>query len=93
MRSVMSRSSALRCVANGPGRRAAVHRLQHRRLDLDEAVAVQHVADGAHDGGAVVHHPAAVGVDDEVDVALADPQLGVGEARGACRAAAAAPCS
>jgi hypothetical protein len=63
-----------------PGRRAAVHRLQDRRLDLDEAVAVQHVAHGPHDGGAVVHHPAAVGVDDEVDVALPDPQLGVGEA-------------
>jgi hypothetical protein len=61
-------------------RRAAVDRLQHRRLDLDEAVAVQHVADGAHDRGAVGHHPAAVGVHDEVDVALADAQLGVGQA-------------
>ncbi len=60
--------------------RASVHRLQHRGLDLDEVVGVQHVAHRAHDRGPVADHAPAVGVDDQVDVAPADPQLRVGEA-------------
>ena len=79
MRSVMSRSSALRWVANGRAAAPPCTVCSTGRLDLDEAGAVQHVADRAHDAGPLVHHATAVGVDDEVDVALADAQLGVGQ--------------
>ena len=63
-----------------PRRRAAVHRLQHGRLHLDVAGVVQHVPHRAHDRRPVAHHPSALVVHDQVEVALPDPQLGVGQA-------------
>ena len=64
----------------GAGRGAAVHDLQHGRLDLDVRPVVERAAQAAHDGRALAGDAARVGVDDEVDVALADPGLRVGEA-------------
>ena len=59
---------------------AAVERLQHRRLDLDEAALVQEAADRGDDARALDEHLARVVVDDEVEVALAVARLDVGEA-------------
>ena len=63
-----------------PRRRAAGDRLQHRRLDLDEALAVEEAADEAHDAGADAEGLAHLGVHDQVDIALAVARLGVGQA-------------
>ena len=63
----------------GPGQRAAVERLQHRRLDLDEAVFVEHAAhrgDHTAAGDGVVPR---LLVDHQVEVALAVARLGVGQ--------------
>jgi hypothetical protein len=60
--------------------RAAVDRLQHRRLDLEEAVAVEVAAHGGDDPRAVDEHLAALGVGDQVQLALAVARLDVGQA-------------
>ena len=53
--------------------------LEDRRLDLDEAARVQRVADAAHDRRARVGDVARLGPHDQVDVALPDARLGVGQ--------------
>ncbi len=63
-----------------PRRRAAGDRLQHRRLDFDEAERIEELADEAHRAAALLEHALHVGVDDQVDVALAVADLGVGQA-------------
>ncbi len=62
------------------GQGAAVERLQHRRLDLDEAARVEEAADGGDDPRALEEHLARVVVGDQVEVALAVARLDVGEA-------------
>ena len=62
-----------------PRQGAAVQRLQHRRLDLDEAARVQEVADRLDDAGALHEHLARRVVDHEVEEALAVARLHVGE--------------
>ena len=62
-----------------PRQGAAVQRLQHRRLDLDEAARVQEVADRLDDAGALHEHLARRVVDHEVEKALAVARLHVGE--------------
>ena len=52
-----------------PRQGAAVERLQHGRLDLDETAPVEKLADGANDAGALHEHLARVVVDHEVEVA------------------------
>ena len=59
---------------------AAVDGLQHRGLDLDEAAGLEAVAKCPHRLAAVVQHPERLGVHHQVEVALPDPRLGVGEA-------------
>src|SRR5690606_10584290 len=49
--------------------------LQHRRLDLEKAAAVEVLAQRAHDTRAQPHHVAGRGARDEVDVALAHAGL------------------
>ena len=63
-----------------PRRSAAVARLQHRRLDLDEALAVEVGPDRRHDARAQHERLARLLVDEQVEVALAIAQLDVGEA-------------
>ena len=75
-----------------PRQGAAVERLQHRRLDLDEAALVQEPADGGDDAGALDEDLARVVVDDEVEVALAVAGLDVGEAVELLGHAGAATC-
>ena len=54
--------------------------VQHRRLDLDEAPSAERAAEAGDDRVADVERPAGLGVDDEVDVALAEAGVGVGQA-------------
>ena len=61
--------------ALGAGGGAAVDHLDHRGLDLDVALLVEDVADGAQGGGLGAHHVAGLLPHDEVGVALADPVL------------------
>ena len=58
---------------------AAVERLQHRRLDLDEAALVEEAADGGDDARPLDEHLADLVVGDEVEVAAAVARLDVGE--------------
>jgi hypothetical protein len=52
-----------------------VHRLQHRRLDLEVVARAQRLAQGRHDVAAHPQHPPRLVVDDQVDVPLPDPRL------------------
>ena len=54
--------------------------VEDRRLDLDEAAIAQRRAEARQHGVADLEDPTAVGVDDEVGVALAVADVGVGEA-------------
>jgi hypothetical protein len=54
--------------------------VEHRRLDLGEAALAERPAEAGDDLVTNVEGPAGVGVDDEVDVALAEAGVGVGEA-------------
>ena len=62
-----------------PGGRATRDRVEHRRLDLDEAALGEQLAHRAHDGEADLEHAARVVVRDQVDVALAVARVDVGE--------------
>ena len=64
-----------------PRGRAAVQRLQHRRLHLQEAVRVQELAQSAYDSCTTAEHLAHVGIDSQVRVALAGAQLRIFQAR------------
>ena len=59
----------------GPRRRAAVQGLEHRPLDLQVALGLQRLADGAGDARPGAQHGARLGADDEVVVALAHARL------------------
>ena len=61
----------------GPRRRAAGDRLHDRRLDLHEAAAVEEPPDRRHGLRAHFEHAAAVGVHDQIEVALAIAGLDV----------------
>ena len=64
------------CVRNGRAVGAAVHRLQHRRLDLEiSAGGRARSRSAAITVAALAHRAARLVADDEVDVAPADPQL------------------
>jgi hypothetical protein len=63
-----------------PRQRAAVERLQHRRLDLEEAVLIEVAADGRDDLRAGDEDLAGLLVGHQVELALAQPRLLVGEA-------------
>ena len=63
----------------GLGQGAAVQRLQHRRLHLDEAARVEEAADGGDDLRALEEHLARVVVGGQVEVPLAVARLDVGE--------------
>ena len=69
---------------------AADDRMHHRRLDLEEVARVEELADAAHDLRALAEHRADVGIDREIDVALAIARLDVARGRATCRAAGAA---
>ncbi len=58
---------------------AAIDRLQHRRLDFEEIVLVQELAQGPREGGAHTEGLAHLGVHHQVRVALAVAGLRVGE--------------
>ena len=58
-----------------PGRGAAVQRLQHRRLDLEESAALESVAQLTHDGNPLAGVLPGLRPDDEIDVALTHPSL------------------
>ena len=83
-------SSALKCVVNGARERAAVERLQHRRLDLDEPVVVEVAADRGHDLRPRDEELARLLVGHQVELAPAIAGLDVRAGRGACPAAGAA---
>ena len=61
-------------------RAAAVQRLQDRSLDLDKPLLGQELPDDGDDAGTELHRLADVGVDDQVDIALAVAGLLVGQA-------------
>ncbi len=61
--------------AERPGGRSAVHRLQHRRLDLEESTGVQPGAQGRHHGGPLADGAAGLVAHDQVHIAAADPQF------------------
>ena len=63
-----------------PRQRAAVDRLQHRRLDLDEALVVEEPAHRGDDLRAGEEQLARLLVGDQVELALAEARLGVGQA-------------
>ena len=73
------RSSALKCVDERPRQRAAVDRLQDRRLDLDEAFVVEEAADRGDDLGARDEDLAGLLVGHQVQLAVAQARLGVGQ--------------
>ncbi len=66
--------------AEGLGRGPAGHRLHHRRLHLHEAAVAQKLADQADDLHPFAEGVAHLGVDDQIQVALAVAGLHVGEA-------------
>jgi hypothetical protein len=70
-----------RVVASGEGsrQRAAVERLQDRRLDLEEALPVEVGADGRHHTSARGEELAHLGVGDQVELAPAVTRLHVGQ--------------
>ena len=61
--------------AERAGRGATVHELDDRRLDLDVALGLEGLPDGAQRGGLGAHHVAGLLAHDEVGVALAHPAL------------------
>ena len=61
------------------GGRATRDRVEHRRLDLDEAALGEELAQGTDDGEPDLEHAAGVVVRDQVDVALAVAGVDVGE--------------
>jgi hypothetical protein len=61
--------------AERTGGSAAVHQLQHRRLQLQVALGVQGLPDAAGHRGARPYHVAGLRADDEVGVALPHPGL------------------
>ena len=61
--------------AERPRGRAAVGQLQHRGLDLDEALLVERRAQRPQHGGLGAHHVARLGPHDHVDVAQPHPRL------------------
>jgi hypothetical protein len=68
------------CVVMGhkrPGQRAAVERLQHRGLDLQEAALVEPLAGRPDGGGALGEELTRLRVGDEVELATAIARLGV----------------
>ena len=71
------RSSALKCVDERARQRAAVDRLQHRRLDLDEALVVEEAADRGDDLRARDEDLAGLLVGHQVELAVAQARLGV----------------
>ena len=75
MRSTISWSKAFMWVRNGPRRGAAVDELDDGRLDLDVALVVEGLPDGAQRRGLGAHHVAGLLAHDEVGVALPDPAL------------------
>ena len=70
--------------------RAAVDRLQHRGLDLDEALVVEEAPDRGDDLGARDEDLAGLLVGHQVQLAVTQARLGVRQARGASPAADAA---
>ena len=60
-----------------PRQRAAGDLLHHRRLDFEEAVRLQELPDRRHRGRANLEHPAHVGIDDQIEIALAVADLDV----------------
>ena len=74
-----------------PGVGAAVQRLQHRGLDLEEPALVQFLANRPGHRAAQLGHLPGLRVDDQVHVALPHPGLPGRTGRRACPAAAAAP--
>ena len=60
-----------------PRQRAAGNRLHHRRLDFQEAVPLQKIANRSDRGGANLEHPPHLGVDDHVEITLAIANLDV----------------
>ena len=60
-----------------PRQRAAGDRLHHRRLDFEEAVRLQELANRRHRGGANLEHAPHVGIDDQIEIALAIADLDV----------------
>ena len=63
----------------GPRGRSCRNQLQHRRLDLDEAAAIEELANAAHDRRAGLEDLTRFGVGDQVEIALAITGLQVGE--------------
>ncbi len=63
-----------------PGYCTARDRLHHRRLDLEEAPCIEHVAQETHEARALLEHRAAVLVHDQVDIALTIARLGIRKA-------------
>ena len=60
-----------------PRQRAAGDRLHHRRLDLEEPAGDQELADRRDDAAAHLEHAPRVGVDDQIEIALAVADLDV----------------
>ena len=63
-----------------PGMSPAGLDVQHRGLDLDEALLVEGAAEAGDDGMADLEGAPGIGVHDEVGVSLTEPGVGVGEA-------------
>jgi hypothetical protein len=63
----------------GPRGGAAIDGLQHRGLDLEEAPAVEHPPHGGHDAAALHDQATRLLVDEQVEVALAEAHLDVGQ--------------
>ena len=63
-----------------PRQRAAGDRLHHRRLDLEIAAGVQERADRRQHPAAHLEHLARIGIDDQIEIALAVAGLDVGQA-------------
>jgi hypothetical protein len=83
----------LECVVvrlEGLGRGAAIDGMQHRRLDLHEAVILHEAADAGDDLRALLETQLRIGVGQDVEMALAVAQLDVGQTRATFRASAAA---
>src|SRR3546814_1342461 len=64
-----------------PRRRAASDRLQHRRLDFDEAECIEKIADEANALSALFERALDLRIDDQIDVALTIADLGIGQSR------------
>jgi hypothetical protein len=72
----------LECVVvglEGLGRGAAIDRMQHRRLDLHEAVVFHEAADAGDDLRALLETQLRIGVGQDVEMALAVAQFDVGQ--------------